>query len=83
MTKTFLSASYQNYSLQKQPFLFSPIPLGMCQKEECVQCLHNNSGSHGVLNANLLNSMFLLVDLGKALCSFANIVQENSRLPKL
>ena len=27
------------------------------------QCLHNKSGSHGVPNANLINSTFLLVDI--------------------
>ena len=35
------------------------------------QCLHNKSGSHGVLNANLFNFTFLLVNFGKVLCSSA------------
>ena len=42
------------------------------------QCLHNKSGSHGVLNANLFNFTFLLVDFGKVLCSSANELQQNS-----
>ena len=36
--------------------------------DDVNQCLHNKSGSHGVLNANLFNFAFLLVDFGKALC---------------
>ena len=36
------------------------------------------SGSHGVPNANLFNFTFLLVDFGKALCSSANELQQNS-----
>ena len=35
------------------------------------QRLHNKSGSHGVLNVNLFDFMFLLVDYGKGLCSTA------------
>ena len=42
------------------------------------QCLHNKSGGHGVLNANLFNFTFLLVDFGKVLCSSANELQQNS-----
>ena len=39
------------------------------------KCLHNKSGSHGVLSANLFNFTFLLVDCGKALCWSANELQ--------
>ena len=42
------------------------------------QCLHNKFGSHGVPNANLFNSTFLLVDFGKVLCSSSNEPQQNS-----
>ena len=44
---------------------------GMCatqrQKfhaDDVNQCLHNKFSSHGVLNANMFNFMFLLVDFG-------------------
>ena len=33
--------------------------------DDANQCLLNKSGSHGALNANLLNFTFLLVDFGK------------------
>ena len=33
--------------------------------DDVNQCLHNKSGSRGVLNANLFNFMFLLVNLVK------------------
>ena len=46
--------------------------------DDINQCLHNKSGSHGVSNVNLLNFTFLLVDFGKALCSFVNELQQNS-----
>ena len=46
--------------------------------EDVNQCLHNKSGSHGVPNANLFNFPFLLVDVGKVLCSSANELQQNS-----
>ena len=46
--------------------------------DDVNQCLHNKSGSDGVPNANLLNSLFLLVDFGKVLCSSANELQKNS-----
>ena len=46
--------------------------------KDVKQCLHNKSGSHGVPNANLFNFTFLLVDLGKVLCSTANELQKNS-----
>ena len=36
--------------------------------DDVNQCLHNKSGSHGVPNANLFNSTFLLVDFGKVVC---------------
>ena len=42
------------------------------------QSLYNKSSSHGVPNANLFNSTFLLVDFGKALCSSAVELQQNS-----
>ena len=42
------------------------------------KCLHNKSGSHGVLDANLFNFTFLLVDFGKVLCSSTNELQQNS-----
>ena len=37
-----------------------------------------NPLSHGVLNANLLDFMFLLVDIDKVLCSFMNELLQNS-----
>ena len=40
--------------------------------DDVIQFLHHKSGSHGVLNANLFNFTFLLVDFGKVLCSSAN-----------
>ena len=46
--------------------------------DEVDQCLHKKSGSHGVLNRNLFNFTFLLVDFGKVLCSSANELQKNS-----
>ena len=46
--------------------------------DDVNQFLHNKSGSHGVLNANLFNFTFLLVDFGKVLCSSANELQQNS-----
>ena len=46
--------------------------------DDVNQCLHDKSDSHGVLNLNLLNFMFLLVDYGKVLCSLANELQQNS-----
>ena len=46
--------------------------------DDANQCLLNKSGSHGVPNVNLFNFRFLLVDFGKALCSFANELQQNS-----
>ena len=39
--------------------------------DDINQCLHNKSGSHGVLNANLFNFTFVLVDFGKVWCSSA------------
>ena len=45
--------------------------------DDVNQCLHNKSGSHGVLNANLFNFTFLLVDFGKVLCC-ANELRQNS-----
>ena len=38
----------------------------------------NKSGGHGVPNANLFNSTFLLVDFSKVLCLSANELQQNS-----
>ena len=52
-----------------------------CQKfhtEDVNQCLHNESGSHGVPNTELFNFTFLLVDFGKVLCSSVNELQQNS-----
>ena len=46
--------------------------------DDVNQCLHNKFGSHGVPNANLFNSTFLLVDFGKVLCSSSNEPQQNS-----
>ena len=46
--------------------------------DDINQCLHNKSSSHGVLNADLFNFGFLLVDFGKVLCSSANELQQNS-----
>ena len=43
--------------------------------DDANQCLLNKSGSHGVPNVNLFNFRFLLVDLGKVLCSSANELQ--------
>ena len=46
-----------------------------CQKfhtEDVNQCLHNESGSHGVPKTELFNFTFLLVDFGKVLCSSVN-----------
>ena len=42
------------------------------------QSLYNKSSSHGVPNANLFNCTFLLLDFGKALCSSAVELQQNS-----
>ena len=39
--------------------------------DDINQCLHNKSSIRGVLNANLFNFTFLLVDFGKVLCSSA------------
>ena len=36
--------------------------------DDANQCLHNESGSHGVPNINLSNFACLLVDFGKVLC---------------
>ena len=47
--------------------------------DDVNQCLHNKSDSHGVPNANLFNSTFLLVNFCKVLtCSSANEPQQNS-----
>ena len=43
--------------------------------DDANQCLLNKSGSHGVPNVNLFNFRFLLVDLGKVLCSSADELQ--------
>ena len=47
----------------------------VCEEDDVNQFLHNKSGSHGVLNANLFNFTFLLVDFGKVLCLSANELQ--------
>ena len=46
--------------------------------DDVNQCLHNKSGTHGVLNANLFNFTLLLVNFGKGLCSSAKEIQQNS-----
>ena len=46
--------------------------------DDVNQCLHNESGSHGVPNANLFNFSSLLVDFAKLLCSYAKELQQNS-----
>ena len=46
--------------------------------DDANQCLHNKSGSLGVLNINLSNFMCLLVDFGIVLCSSTNELQQNS-----
>ena len=45
--------------------------------DDANQCLHNESGSHGVPNMNLSNFTCLLVDFGKVLCLSANELQQN------
>ena len=52
--------------------------MGTTRSRNANQCLHNKSGSHGVPNAYLFNFTFLQVDFGKALCSSANELQQNS-----
>ena len=46
--------------------------------DDTNQCLHNESGSHGVPNINLSNLECLLVDFGEVLCSSAKELQQNS-----
>ena len=46
--------------------------------DDANQCLHNESGSHGVPNINLSNFAGLLVDFSEVLCSSANQLQQNS-----
>ena len=46
--------------------------------DDANQCLHNESGSHGVPNINLSNFACLLVDFGEVLCSSANELQQDS-----
>ena len=46
--------------------------------DDANQCLHNESGSHGVPNINLSNFACLLVDFGEVLGSSANELQQNS-----
>ena len=46
--------------------------------DDTNQCLHNESGSHGVPNINLSNFAGLLVDFSEVLCSSANQLQQNS-----
>ena len=46
--------------------------------DDVNQCLHNESGSHGVPNINLSNFACLLVDFSEVLCSSANELQQNS-----
>ena len=46
--------------------------------DDANQCLHNESGSHGVPNINLSNFARLLVDFGEVLCSSSNELQQDS-----
>ena len=46
--------------------------------DDPIQCLHNKSRSHGVLNTHLSSFTCPLVDFGKVLCSSANELQQNS-----
>ena len=46
--------------------------------DDANQCLHNESGCHGVPNINLSNFACLLVDFGEVLCSSGNELQQNS-----
>ena len=47
--------------------------------DDVNQCLHNKIIQYSwVLNANLFNFMFLLVDFDKVLCSSVNELQQNS-----
>ena len=46
--------------------------------DDVNQCLHTKSGSHAVLNENLFNFTFLLVNFDKLLCSSASELQQNS-----
>ena len=46
--------------------------------DDPIQCLHNKSSSHGVLNTNLSSFTCLLVDFGKVLCLSANELQQNA-----
>ena len=45
--------------------------------DDANQCLHNESGCHGVPNINLPNFACLLVDFGEVLCSSANELQQD------
>ena len=70
-------------SLRKHPFLLALRHWGrFARRNVCDsatetpywwrnQCLHNESGSHGVPNINLSNFACLLVDFGEVLCSSA------------
>ena len=46
--------------------------------DDANQCLHNESGSHGLPNINSSNFACLLVDFREVLCSSANELQQNS-----
>ena len=46
--------------------------------DDVNQCLHKNSGSHGVLYVNLFTFMFLLLDYGKVLYFTVNELKQNS-----
>ena len=48
--------------------------------DDANQCLHNESGSHGVPNINLSNFALLLVDFGEVLCSSANELKQSSNV---
>ena len=70
-------------SLPKYPFLLALRRWGRFARrkfhtDDVNQCLLNKSGNYGVLNANLFNFTFLLVDFGKVLCSSANEIQRTS-----
>ena len=46
--------------------------------DDVTQCLHNKSGSHGVVKVNLFNFVFLLVDYAKVLCYSPNKLWQKS-----
>ena len=86
-TRRKTSGSKGENSLRKHPFFLSLRRWGrfarrsVCDSAteiDANQCLHNESGRHGVPNINLSNFEFLLVDFGEVLCSSADELQQNS-----